>query len=204
MTKFIKVYKNLSKEKFFLKKYFLGKKTIDIGCGQGDFLANDPDNFIGIDINKEFIDIARGKGLKVEVSSVDDLPFPNKYFDVARSDNVIEHLFPEQAYKMIQEAGRVLRPGGVFVISTPLSSKFFWDTFTHIKPYPPMAIRKLLREPEACKDTYGRIDDFQIEDIFYWGGGGLGNKIFFILIRLIAFYLPIFRTGYTIILRKKS
>jgi SAM-dependent methyltransferase len=165
---------------------------------------NDPDNFMGVDINKEFIDIAQKKGLNAEVSDAGSLPFSDEYFDAARSDNVIEHLFPEKAYKMLKEAARVLKPGGYFIISTPLPSKFFWATFTHIKPYPPMAIKKLLRDSETCKDTYGRINDFEIEDIFYWKGGNLSNKILFIPIRLVAFYLPIFRTGYTIILKKKT
>ena len=57
--------------------------------------------------------------LKVDVADLnhDPLPYPNEYFDLVTCTEVIEHL--EDHRSVLREIARVLRPGGVFVVSTP-------------------------------------------------------------------------------------
>jgi len=49
---------------------------------------------------------------------VDDLPYPDNYFDVIVLSEVLEHL-PYSPLKMFREFKRVLKPGGAVQISTP-------------------------------------------------------------------------------------
>jgi len=62
-------------------------------------------------------------------ASILDLPFPDHFFDVVTNVFVIEHLTPEQGYQFLQEAKRVLKINGTFIIATDTP---FYDSYTHI------------------------------------------------------------------------
>jgi SAM-dependent methyltransferase len=47
------------------------------------------------------------------------LPFPDETFDAVYALHIIEHLTPEEGSKFVAEVHRVLRPGGIFRVSTP-------------------------------------------------------------------------------------
>jgi len=47
------------------------------------------------------------------------LPFRGRVFSFALSEHVLEHLFLPEAFRLMQEVRRVLRPGGVFRVSVP-------------------------------------------------------------------------------------
>jgi SAM-dependent methyltransferase len=47
------------------------------------------------------------------------LPFPEDTFDSVYALHIIEHLTPEEGRKFMAEVFRVLRPGGIFRVSTP-------------------------------------------------------------------------------------
>ena len=47
------------------------------------------------------------------------LPFPEDTFDSAYALHIIEHLTPEEGGEFVAEVFRVLRPGGIFRVSTP-------------------------------------------------------------------------------------
>src|SRR3989338_8006878 len=142
---YIKMFKLLLQKKELVVELFLkNKKVLDIGCGQGDFLAKDPKNFIGIDINDELMAKAASRGFNVLKAEATKLPFLDKSFEGVYCLNVIEHLFPDDAYKMFLEVERVLSPGGLFIIGTEWPSHRIWDTFSHTRPYSPKSIAKLL------------------------------------------------------------
>lgn len=96
---------------------------LDIGCGAGfltNFLAQKGHSVTGIDLSETSLEIAR---LHDQTHSVEyirasayHLPFEKTKFDVVCATDVLEHLeYPE---KLIQEASRVLRPGGSFFFHT--------------------------------------------------------------------------------------
>src|SRR5674476_867863 len=46
-------------------------------------------------------------------------PFRDRYFDAVYSSHVLEHFTPAQADLLLQEAWRVLKPGGIVRIVVP-------------------------------------------------------------------------------------
>lgn len=52
------------------------------------------------------------------------VPFPDNSVDYAYSEHFLEHLFPEEGLKHLQEVHRVLRPGGRYRVVVPDVLKF--------------------------------------------------------------------------------
>jgi ubiquinone/menaquinone biosynthesis C-methylase UbiE len=101
-----------------------GETLIDIGCGPGQILKlihqKYPDNeLIGLDVDPEILKIAR-KNLPSDVklieSSAMSIPIKDASVDVAISTVMIHHLSTKGKIKMIQEAYRILKPGGRFYL----------------------------------------------------------------------------------------
>jgi len=91
-------------------------RTIDVGCGIGDFLQFRP-NTIGVDINAHTVAYCKSRGLDARLMDPDVLPFEYASFDSALMDNVLEHIAEPTA--LLRELRRVLRPGGVVLIGVP-------------------------------------------------------------------------------------
>jgi len=101
-------------------------KILDLGCGNGSLsheLSKDGHRVCGIDQSHSGIQIAQTSFPSVEFVFGDverDLasnPFEIEAFDIVVSTEVVEHLY--QPSKLIQNAFRLLKPSGHFIISTP-------------------------------------------------------------------------------------
>ena len=99
-----------------------GKDVLELACGSGvglGCLAHRARRVVGGDLNPQAIEFAaRHYGPRVEVREVDaqNLPFADAAFDVIVFLDSIYWL--PQPRKFVDEAKRVLRPGGVIFIST--------------------------------------------------------------------------------------
>jgi 2-polyprenyl-3-methyl-5-hydroxy-6-metoxy-1,4-benzoquinol methylase len=96
-------------------------KLLDIGCSSGfvslPFVKAGWEVY-GVDIAKEKLKAAKKKGLKVKEADISKgLPYKNASFDMIFACEVIEHLV--DTGRFLSEVHRVLRKGGVFVITTP-------------------------------------------------------------------------------------
>src|SRR3989338_6988896 len=198
---FFYILKQRLKGKNFLYEfYFKNKKTLDVGCGEGEFLKFDKEKIFGIDANERAIKKLKECGYKVYLGNVTNLNFDDGEFEMVHCHNVIEHLDIDSAIKMLKESSRVLKSRGLFVLSSEVVTKEFWNTFGHIKPYPPGAILKLLRK--ESRESFDGLDSLEFIDVFYLGNYSKNRFIYF-LNCLIAFYLPFFRREYFLVLRKK-
>jgi len=97
-----------------------GKEILDVGCGSGTLIQmfnGRGARCSGIDVTPAFVELAYTRGLSVVEASAHDLPFPDEVFDGAVSNFVLNYLPPEGQRWALQEKFRVLRPGGVIVLS---------------------------------------------------------------------------------------
>ncbi len=133
-----------------LKGITEGKHVLDIGClgwPEAEFIAS-----IGA---REIIkaDIIGGDGVLQEDAC--RLSFPSESFDVVICRDVIEHVL--DAEKAMQEARRVLRPGGYYYLSTPNGYNVCPDGKIHVRAYTPLS---LLRELEIQGfEVVGKMGD---------------------------------------------
>lgn len=127
----------------FYVKYLSGRRILDVGCGRGEFLRRDIANTVGVDVDPALVDQCQAQGLSAHCMSALALEFPDASFDGVHAAQLIEHFAPPQATRFLDEAARVLRPGGYVFLTTP-GVRNVWNTFSHIRPYPPAAFSKLL------------------------------------------------------------
>ncbi|HMQ49028.1 MAG TPA: class I SAM-dependent methyltransferase [Saprospiraceae bacterium] len=113
--------------------------ALNLGTGEGDYdqmIAAHCHRLKSCDINEQ--DIAFAKALNAGVSNIEyavenalALSYPGDHFDLLISVDVIEHVGqPEQ---MVKEVSRVLKPGGLAMITFPsLDFPFTYDPINRI------------------------------------------------------------------------
>lgn len=100
-----------------------GNQVLDIGCGNGrlaGFLEQKNINYTGVDNSAALINIAKRErpAATFMVSEATQLPFPDKQFDVVCCIATLHHIpSRELRAKLIQEAVRVLKPGGYLCLT---------------------------------------------------------------------------------------
>lgn len=116
------------------------RRHLDIGAGRGTLISRLksalPLESSACDYTDELM---RLEGQKVDIANLNDspLPYPDASFDIVTATEVIEHL--EHFRRVVREIHRVLKPGGLCVLSTPnilnLNSRLrflgfgFWNLF---------------------------------------------------------------------------
>jgi SAM-dependent methyltransferase len=97
-------YFNLNDNK--LRKFLKNRKgkTVDLGCGNGRFLAYAD---LGVDFSKEMLKRAKRTGKDVVLASILDLPFKDKSFDTAFMADTSIIIKPSERKKAYNEAKRV-------------------------------------------------------------------------------------------------
>lgn len=97
------------------------KKFLDFGCGRGDrtVFFDEFDRVLhGVDWVDQLHKEIRPRLHFIQRDFVKQrIEFPDEYFDLAFSFDVIEHLPEPECF--LREVYRLLRKGGIFVISTP-------------------------------------------------------------------------------------
>ena len=130
-----------------LKAYPAGK-TLDVGCGRGEWLelmGEQGFEVVGVDLNDGMLQACRERNLKVETADavVYMEGLPESSLCVVSGFHIAEHLPFGVLQQLVQQALRVLVPGGLLILETPNpeniavgTSSFYLDP-THQRPIPP-------------------------------------------------------------------
>jgi len=113
-----------------LHRYFLardaarGLDVLDIACGEGygsSLLAQVARSVVGVDVSDEAVAFARDsyrrENLRFLRGDGREIPLTDASIDIIVSFETLEHLYEQE--RLIAEFRRVLRPGGLLIISTP-------------------------------------------------------------------------------------
>jgi len=120
---------------FFRSKLNLnlkGKRVLDVGCGTAglsQLVTREGGVYFGCDFFERMLDFGQaftsdlppGARAALVRSSAMDLPFADSSIDVAIGFDVIEHLVGGESWQLqfLREIRRVLRPGGLLLLTTP-------------------------------------------------------------------------------------
>ncbi len=103
-----------------LPKPELGNRLLDIGCGNGDFLVQAKNygwEVEGVDPDSKAAEVARARGLKVHVGTVDAVRDQYESFDGITLSHVVEHVYDPVA--LLRDCHKLLKPGGWIWVDTP-------------------------------------------------------------------------------------
>jgi ubiquinone/menaquinone biosynthesis C-methylase UbiE len=122
-----------------------GSNVLDIGCGSGLGPVlwcgiQGVKKVVGIDLSKESITAATSRlqkikanvDIKFAVGFAEELQFEDESFDTVVMGEVLEHVHDDKL--ALSEAHRVLRPGGVLIVSVPKGGK---TSINHVRVYIP-------------------------------------------------------------------
>ena len=159
--------------RFFKHKKARGK-LLDIGCGNGYFLAlcrSKGYEVQGIDISEWAAKYATETlGLPVRVGQIDDVDLPQGYFDVITMWHSLEHtLNPHHA---IEKAKGWLKRDGILVVEVPnyegRDARSYWEDWIgwqfpfHFFHFTPQSLKRLLTE---CGFRVVKAKDYHSETV---------------------------------------
>jgi SAM-dependent methyltransferase len=132
---------------------------VDVGCGDGVFLAMvSGSRKRGLELNPEAVARARGRGLNVKEGLLGDLQ--NESTDILTLFQVLEHV--PRPHEVLQEAARVLRPGGQLYVAVPNNDGWMGNAPHDVLNAPPH--HPLRWRVEALRNI-ARIAPFRVEEI---------------------------------------
>ncbi|HEY7831561.1 MAG TPA: class I SAM-dependent methyltransferase [Solirubrobacteraceae bacterium] len=109
--------------KFLLARVHAGERVLDVGCAEGRFtaaLADAGARVVGIEVAEEPLRRARSRRPDLDLRVVPpqgDWGLEDASFDAVWAGETIEHVTDTAGW--LSEVRRVLRPGGLLLLSTP-------------------------------------------------------------------------------------
>lgn len=127
------------------------RRVLDLGCGTGGVLAQLGvfGRAYGIDPSPEAATYCHKRGLPVALASGLNLPFPDRTFEAVLALDVIEHV--DDDVGILREARRVLRPGGIVVITVP-ALPWLWSSHDDVNHHRRRYLRRTLEETVHAAD----------------------------------------------------
>jgi SAM-dependent methyltransferase len=125
-------------------------------CALSTAVAGQVRQVYGLDVSEEIThQISLPSNFKLILSDGTSVPLPPDSVDVAYSNQLMEHLHPDDALEQLEGVYRALRPGGVYICVTPNRlngphdvSQYFDSVATgfHLKEYTVGELSRLFRK----------------------------------------------------------
>lgn len=148
---------------------------IDLGCGSGRLASRlarfYKGQFLGVDVVKEMLDYANARTPdNFRFVEVDDIaiPAPDASADLVTAFSLFTHLLHEETFIYLEEAKRVLRPGGRLVFSfLEMAAPNHWSIFAaSLGAYRDGTLRHLNMFIErAAIDGWARMLGFEVQQV---------------------------------------
>lgn len=122
----------------FALRYVAGRTVLEVGCGEGygsARFASAARSVLGLDYDAHTVSHAAARYPEVAFvrANLAALPVPSGRVDVVASLQVVEHVWNHPEF--IRESLRVLRPGGLFLVTTPNRMTFSPGSDTPENPF---------------------------------------------------------------------
>ncbi len=150
------------------------KSFLDIGCATGllvEHMQNLGWNSEGVEICLPAVEYGcRKRNINIINGTLEQAAFKDQTFDVVHCSHLIEHLNNPASF--LEEVGRILKPGGVFICTTPnvsgLQARIFGSKWRSA-----IADHMFLFSLKTLKSMMEN-KGFLIKKVKTWGGLGLG------------------------------
>lgn len=125
--------------------------ALDLGCGRGEWLELLGEHGFsahGVDLDDGMLAACRERGLNVATSDALSAlrAQPDASLTLVSAFHLVEHIPFGDVHALIEQALRVLRPGGLMILETPNpenlvvgASNFYTDP-SHLRPIPPLLL----------------------------------------------------------------
>ena len=148
-----------------------GARLLEIGCGAGFCLLalrdNGYTNYLGIDIDKTQIEIAKRLGAEaLHVPASEQPAFfsdKNEFYDCVIAFDVLEHIPVSEQLNLLEKIRSCLKPGGKFICQvpnalSPIASFQRYVDWTHTSAFTPDSIEFLFRSaglvPQSFRSSF--------------------------------------------------
>lgn len=146
-------------------------RLLDYGCGDGKYFQHlvsirglSAENVHGVEVSSRRVQRCQEMGWANArlIEGAGPLPYKDASFDIVNMMEVIEHIPDEQGARTVRDLRRILRPGGMLLISTPnypIKRFYDWsdallhrkwsrlrDDPTHVTHFSVKRLRSLLEE----------------------------------------------------------
>jgi len=148
----------------FAGQFVRGKTVLDIACGSGygaqSLLDAGARRVIGVDISPEAVEDARRRcaqgATRIVRGDLKQIPLSARAVDVVVSFETIEHVGADGQKTLLEEVRRVLRPGGLFIVSTPNALTF------------PHYYRSPFHRHELTPTEFSALLEGSFRNVTYW------------------------------------
>ncbi|HEX7018172.1 MAG TPA: class I SAM-dependent methyltransferase [Patescibacteria group bacterium] len=113
--------------KFIVSKIQASKTVLNLGVGKGrlekELFKKKQVKYVGTDITKVQLEKLKKEypDKKFVATTLTDLNFEDESFEQVLLLEVLEHIKPSETFTVLKEIYRVLKKGGIFIISVPVN-----------------------------------------------------------------------------------